>query len=398
MKPNTIALNILLSLASTLLCFLFLEAAARIYLVHFSSKSIFLKYASLQLLQERYDATSSLEGLKTQTRYLETKTRYLPHRYLGYFPTHNYSEGKNRHNSLGFRGDEIDMPKPRDEFRIVCMGGSTTYDGQIEDYKLSFTSLLEAKLKSKGYGKVKVINAAAGGWSSWELLINFELRILDLEPDMIILYTGHNDINARLVWPPEAYKGDNSGWRVPNHGLSMPSIFEYSTFLTALMIRTGLTQSHNDLARSFAKHSQTYYRDSFREQKIKGIYPQGIFKKTSAAKMLETNKPKYFARNIENIVIIAKQRGIKTLLASFAFSPLFEEPVASSEEYITATAEMNAEVQRIAKHYKVNFFDFNAVFPKDKKYFTDGVHVSIEGARLKAKLFADFIVLNRLVL
>ena len=36
-------------------------------------------------------------------------------------------------------------------------------------------------------------------------------------------------------------------------------------------------------------------------------------------------------------------------------------------------------------------FDFAAVMPTDKRFWLDGRHVNVEGARLKARLFADFL-------
>ena len=38
------------------------------------------------------------------------------------------------------------------------------------------------------------------------------------------------------------------------------------------------------------------------------------------------------------------------------------------------------------------FFDFAAEFPRDQSYFTDGIHVNEEGARLKSELFAQFLI------
>ena len=90
------------------------------------------------------------------------------------------------------------------------MGGSTTYSYDIEDFKKSYPDLLEKYLQKKDFDNIEVINAGGGGWSSWESLINLELRVLDLDPDLVIIYHGINDIHTRLVWPPEVYQGDNS--------------------------------------------------------------------------------------------------------------------------------------------------------------------------------------------
>jgi lysophospholipase L1-like esterase len=348
--------------------------------MHFANEEAFLQYASIAQLNEKY------------------KPKYTPHRYLGYFPTPNYSKGADKHNSLGYRGDEILSPKPRGQYRIVCMGGSTTYGDKIKEHFMSYPSLLEKELKLRGYDNVKVINAGVQGWSSLESLINFELRILDLEPDLIIVLHGINDVFPRLVWPPQVYRGDKSGSREHPKTVFMPTIWEYSTLVRIFMVRFGLISPHADFESVIAKKTRNFYGGKFDRQKRRGTYPSGFFKKISAKKMLRTNKPKYFKRNIENIVAIAKLRSIDVILATFAYSPYFKnQPRVSSKEYISAFKEMNKILKHIARKNRVGLFDFAKIFPKDKRYFVDGRHTTVEGTKLKAKLFAQYITENNII-
>lgn len=380
--PKAIGQKLLLSALSVLVTFIALEVAARIWINHLAGERRFLKYASLKQLQKKR---------------ADVKPRYTPHRYLGHCLTPNYVKGKNRHNSLGYRSDEIITPKPEGQFRIFCMGGSTTYTTEVEDYRMSYPSLLEKELKERGYANVRVINAGVGSWTSWESLINFEMRILDLAPDMIIIYHGVNDILSRMVWPPEAYRGDNSGATRPVV-MSMPSIFEYSTLLRYLMIRMGLIKPHSSIDRQLDPVPDTYYALEFHNQKVEQTYPDGIFKKVSVREMLSVNGPKYFKRNLEHIILIADSRGVETVLATFAHSPLFTDvPIVASEECASAYAEMNETLKSIAHEMGVHLFDFAGQFPPDKRYYTDGLHVNVEGAKLKARLFADWLSENDLV-
>ena len=94
--------NLFVLASSTLILLILLEAGARIYLFHFADESSFRRYASLPQLQKRD---------------LYEKTKFSHHRYLGYYPTPNYEKGKNRHNSMGYRGEEIKSSKPDGEFR-----------------------------------------------------------------------------------------------------------------------------------------------------------------------------------------------------------------------------------------------------------------------------------------
>src|SRR5436190_20413136 len=54
---------------------------------------------------------------------------YYPHKRLRYglVPNLDYY-GWFRINSMGFRGREVSASKPPGTFRIVCLGGSTTFD------------------------------------------------------------------------------------------------------------------------------------------------------------------------------------------------------------------------------------------------------------------------------
>ena len=283
-------------------------------------------------------------------------------------------------------------------YRIACIGGSTTYTSQVDDYTLSYPSLLGELLRAGGADNVEVINAGSASWTTWESLVNFQFRLLDLDPDLIIVYHAINDIHARMVWPPEAYRGDNSGRRGPvGSGIFMPGLAEHSTLLRILMIRAGMTTSHADLEHTVDKGPPSYRGVEFWIQKANGTYPDGIFEEVDARTMLETNRPIYFERNLRNLITLAKDHGVDVVLSSFAYSPHFaDQHRFSSEEYQAALEETNQLLATLAEDTKVHFLDFAAVFPKDKRYFTDGRHVNKEGARLKAELFARYLRDNNL--
>ena len=374
--------KLLLLVCSIGLTLVVLEIIMRIWICNFAGERHVLKYASIKQLEKKHT---------------DIKPRWSAHRYLGHYPTPGFKKGENKHNSLGYRGDEIVLPKPEGQFRIVCLGGSTTYTTGLENYQMSYPNLLEKELHERGFTNINVINAGVGAYTSWESLINFEFRVLDLKPDMIIIYHGVNDILARFIWPPDAYKGDNSG-ASSSASMSMPSILEYSTLMRYLMIRLGIIQPHSTLERSLKKTSETNYSTEFYYQKARNKYPAGIFKQVSAEKMLKTNKPEYFRRNIENIIAIARFREIETVIATFAYCPNFvDNPIVSCKEYVLAYEEMNQVLKSLSQKMHVNIFDFADVFPKEKIYFTDGIHVNAEGVKLKAKMFADYLINKELL-
>ena len=157
---NKTILRAILVILGLLIIFCILEFGLHLYINYFASKDFILKYGSLRQLNEKLADLAYWESDQA------SKFRVSSHRYLGYYPTPNFRFGKNKHNSLGFRGDEFIISKPWEEFRIVCIGGSTTYTTRVDDYQLSYPALLEFELNSRGYDNVRVINAGVPGWTT----------------------------------------------------------------------------------------------------------------------------------------------------------------------------------------------------------------------------------------
>ena len=105
---------------------------------------------------------------------------------------------------LGFRGKELcRLEKPNGIFRIVTVGGSTTsHKAQLRTMQKGIRlSWKECSRDKFGYDRVQVVNAGVSGYDSWECLMNIEFKVLDVKPDLIIVYSAFNDISARLVEP-----------------------------------------------------------------------------------------------------------------------------------------------------------------------------------------------------
>ena len=96
-------------------------------------------------------------------------------------------------NSLGYRSPERPLAKPSGTVRILCAGGSTTFDLLAATDEVTWPWRLEGELRRRGL-PVEVWNAGFPGWTSLESLIAFALRDVDLAPDLLVLYQGVNDL------------------------------------------------------------------------------------------------------------------------------------------------------------------------------------------------------------
>lgn len=369
--------RILLITGSLALALLGLELAARAYLRWLAPEEVFQRFATVAQIGQR------LSGLEA--------SRKRPHHYIGYVGGSEYRRGPNRHNSLGFRGEEFSVTKPKGEFRIVCLGGSTTYTGGVKDYRKAYPQLLESRLKERGHDGVRVINAGLPGYTTWETLLNYQLRVEPLNPDLVIVYHGINDIEARGVWPPEAFTRDNGGYRAPRISTDTSAAWEASALLRLTLIGFGLRESPGRVGNLYFVTPPTYvpYRsDLSREEK-----------QELTRRALKANGPEYFADNLRDLVALCQARSVRVAIASFvlsdgSLSPRVEE---LRGEYVTAIEQQNEQIERLCEETRAVFLDFAAGFPKDAKYFTDMVHVNEAGAALKARWFADRLIREKLI-
>lgn len=357
-KPSIHYDRVFLVVGSTVFSFFILEGSARVWLNYLAT-----------------DAQA--RDVKLSGDVDQRSLQWSPHHYLDYYPTPNYRRGRTSHNSLGYRDREFSVHKPAGTFRIVALGGSTTYTEMVKDNEKTFTHQLENILRDEfNHRDVQVINAGVSGYNSWESLINLEFRVLDLNPDLIIIYHGTNDVHSRLV-SPESYRGDNSGrrkqWRAPH----VPLLVKHSVLLRIVSRKLRLGLFRPEGLESFVD-APTY---------------RGALSRRPAAdpmRLLDENPPIYFRRNLINMIAVAKANGVRVLLSTWAHSPQFSD-YASTAHYERGFQENNSVVREVARECGAMLFDFAAEMPQEKRYWADGRHVNEAGARVKARLFADFI-------
>lgn len=114
-------------------------------------------------------------------------------------------------NAHGFRGPEISLEKPKDVFRILCLGGSTSHSGNYPG-KLA-AALSDTRLEDGR--RFEVINAAVPTWNTTQSAIQLLTRGVHLKPDVIVVFHAINDAGmTRFHWLhglPEVKASDLGG-------------------------------------------------------------------------------------------------------------------------------------------------------------------------------------------
>lgn len=96
---------------------------------------------------------------------------------------------KVKQNSYGMRDKEYLIKKSQNKYRIAVTGDSFVWGYGVDNDKM-FTEVLEEKLG----GNFEVLNFAVSGYGTDQELLQFSSKILEFEPDMLVISFYNNDI------------------------------------------------------------------------------------------------------------------------------------------------------------------------------------------------------------
>ncbi len=126
-------------------------------------------------------------------RLTQSEDKYAYSEIVGFELVPGYEGRRETVNALGLRGREIEAKKAPGLFRILAMGGSTTFGHKLADDE-TWPVYLEEKLRARFGKKVEVLNGGVSGWGMEQILLSLRHRRLEeLDPDLVLVYSGWND-------------------------------------------------------------------------------------------------------------------------------------------------------------------------------------------------------------
>jgi lysophospholipase L1-like esterase len=301
-----------------------------------------------------------------------------PHPYLLYQNTKNYySKGFLQHNSYRYRNKEFTLDKKRGG-RILALGGSTTHMfPYIENPEDTWVSKLESLLKKSINKNIQIINAGLGYATSAELLSAYVFRHQYLHPDIIIIHTGGNDIAPLLF---ENYNPEYTHFRAQGNGL-IPRKFESDILQQSGMIRLLYAIWLNSLHTVY--QSQPYGFSSINREK--------------ALDRIKSNKSLGFQRNLDTLIRLAKNDGVKIVLFGFlqareSFISKKRTDLKGLEQALIIGLEKHNKIMRnLSEKYNISFIEPDqALF--DDTWFKDNCHLNEKGESMKAKILYRYFM------
>ena len=326
-------------------------------------------------------------------RVLERYAGYLPRRAASYaegnpflrtalIPGKRFESGPFRVsvNSLGFRGPEIAVPKPKGTYRIFAIGESSTFGWKgIHSHEEAWPALLEGRLRAAFPQRaIEVVNAGVPGYTSVEQRINFMLRISQLEPDAILIYHGNNDLTWSWVPRIETNLVYGRGESIGPPG-RLARLVDYSYVLMELRSRLDLfSRASNE------KHS-TADTTAIRVlgENLAGLIDDA--RRAGAAVAIGT-----FAHGLNELgapgVFSADERALGVPAVGRWFEHL--DPQGARRSF----PAYNEMIRSLARDRKAPLAEPAMRVPGTPEYFTDWCHFTARGEQLMAQVWFDTIL------
>ncbi|HUL49846.1 MAG TPA: GDSL-type esterase/lipase family protein [Gemmatimonadales bacterium] len=184
---------------------------------------------------------------------------FYQHGQLGHALMRDFDYGGRIHiDREGFRGREVSVAKHAGVVRIMIIGSSTTFDPGVSADSASWPARLEHWLTKRAPGTpVEVINAGVPGYSVMTDVIRLETDLYRYQPDLIVLYEGHNDLfgSLRTGRQRDGFEGNTPG-EVPvvtpwTHWLTQHSLL-YGKLVEHMNVFRFRASGHRALARAGA--------------------------------------------------------------------------------------------------------------------------------------------------
>jgi lysophospholipase L1-like esterase len=286
-------------------------------------------------------------------------------------------------NSLGFRGPEVSAVKPPGTFRIVTVGGSTTYGLYTSADEKTWPARLQAHLRMAGHPDVEVINAGAPGWTLRISLTNLELKVWDLQPDLVVCYHNFNDLidlgsqesAARYIADAQIDDVSQLYRPPPNSLLEMSALFQF--------IKSRLRDDYETFV-----------------DKRDDLDPQGLLA---------------FEQNLRRLVRRAREQGAEVVLCTYptSFRPTYEESqqaqVPELERWYDSLSPMtypvlmegiernNDTIRRVGQDLAVPVVELAETMPHDVSLYMSPIHHSDAGEEAVASRIAADLEASQLL-
>jgi lysophospholipase L1-like esterase len=286
-------------------------------------------------------------------------------------------------NARGFRGPDIEVPKPPGRIRLAFLGSSTTFGAEVSSDSATWPHLVVERLQRHfPQARFDYVNAASPGYTVRSSIKNLAHRVARLEPDLVVVYDAPNDLSHEVA---------------------------------RLASAQGLARGHVDLQSWMARHSLLW------ELVEKNLMLMRAHREAKSDKdRVVLDKPRFgaaFDQDLRELVAMAGRDHRRVAIATFstqlraeqtteerrraAITALLYMPSMDIDGLLFGYGRYNEIIRNVAREQGALLIEDETAIPGDAAHFVDSVHFNDAGSSKMAERVFDALAndaaFNRLV-
>lgn len=303
-------------------------------------------------------------------------------------------------NNYGFRGEEMVLPKPDDEYRVFIIGGSTTECLYLDDSESVDRTLQDALAKNNpGSKKIKVYGAGKSGDRSDHHISMLVHRVTQMQPDMVIVFAGMNDLSASIFNHDYLHRGSNT---------RVSRFIMFRIFSTEFQIPRYLYRAAENVIPEYRGRRvlESLTLESNYKSKIE------LRKNAPITDKVPVLKKEEYRNNLKTLAGVAKGHGFKMIFMTQASTWNSKvDPDAKNWHWMTyrdgatykeevmdkSLEEMNDVMREVGVELTIPVYDLARNIPKSTEYFYNDIHFNVTGARKAGEDLGKFILETGLI-
>ncbi len=277
-------------------------------------------------------------------------------------------------------------------FRILCLGGSTTWGHHLETDQ-TWPFMLQQRLRKFGYD-VEVINAGRPWYTTVHSITNYATQMRYYNPDVVVVMHGVNDLARSFPAPNEpppewdygSYQGPMknvlSGYRANNRSTKLGDLNPFRLIRSSAIYRLAFDRSDGS-----AIPEQRLSRDDFptlEPFRTHLDYLTRLCLDDHRAVVLATQAHVYERADMATLPHFdstMRQTYMKTRSGA----------VAAAASVRSAMRIVRNTVHDVARRRGVAVADIQQTVGNDAKYFVDDFHLNADGNAVAARTLVDVL-------
>lgn len=276
-------------------------------------------------------------------------------------------------NALGLRGEELTIDKPEGTFRIVALGGSTTYGDGVEWNETWPYYLQQVLREDYGYDHIEVVNGGMPAYQIANSLVNYQIRLSELNPDAVMIYHAPNDAFVSSL-SQDCYRGYNlnlgmgkaARWTFDAYDLPSSAFLRWAGITSGFITPPTIAPGGSDIIR---------------------------FECDDTSPPNETVH--YFERNLNYLLNSILLDGAQPILSTWAYRDVQNPENSTLKHYEVFVPMINDVVRSYADDLGLPLYDLAEELEYDESYWRwDTIHQTPLGTYAQAQHYARFMSEN----